>query len=721
MAFSSSTLHLYFKKLRFFAIGACFLLINHVFYADAPLYGAAAAIAKKEAIAENPECPELTKLSFAKEPFRYVYDEGRATFRWENRLRLDSFYSKNARLLNNDNCGLDKVLIPGRFIFDSALHHFYYNELSRWDTVHAKIGIRMKGTFGAPWSTYQTAPTTTKDLDIVADSHYHPLSVNLPVIREIWGEYVVNDLLGIPFEGKHTLTAGLFPFSLGRGIALGDAYAVAPDFIGYDPAAMVDQYAPGIKLSGELMSNHFLDYDFYAGIDDNFADSFNAVNLKTQGQFYGRRFNQARGYPIIDYVIAGRLKMTPVAQKNGSLYLEPYILFNDERTQKVEISGDASSKLVTLGFSFEVTAGDFEFGWDCAQNFGHQRVKGLDRNIVSKELRTTNSIDGNGNISVPVYVNSHVVLVDKPSVKVPFNVDSALQAAIYKPIDQSVACSSLKEFNDQILPVTLPNQGGNPLAVRNAKNRFRDPYTNKLTGRMFVGDMTYKWSPCLRFSATVGYSTGGENPNRDLDRLGDSEVDGAYDGFIGLQEIYSGRRVRSAFVMSGYGRIPRVLSVPVNKELNPEIDVPTNEFPTSISRFTNLAFIGASCWYEYEDGIRKWEFNPNILSFWQPVPPRTFDFKTRTRTQFYANRHLGTELNIYIDTMVAPGLKMFLVSGVFISGKYYDDLKGLPLSRAERAYLNFVNRTGQNQPADLAAVLGDDNAFFMNLGIEYKF
>lgn len=663
------------------------------------------------------------KPSFAREAFEITH--GKSTFRWENKLRMDGFFGYNNNLLNKNNYGLDKSIIPGKFLLDSLFHHYYHNDECSWDTVHLKTGIRLMGIFGAPESTLRTAPATIKEIDAVQGSHIHPLAIHIPIVREIWGEFTLNDLLGIGFANRHSFTIGLFPFSLGRGIALGDAYAVTPDFVGYDPFAAINQYCPGLKISGEILDKHLLDYDLYWGLADNLSESFNSVNLKTQGQFYGHRFFQARGFGVLDYILAGRLKWTPISdnEKNCSLYIEPYALYNNEADQKVEVSGDASSSLGTIGLACEVRRGSFEVGFDIAHNIGHQNVKGLDRNSVVRELRVVPSVPVTGDDNVAAFVNSHVVLASDGKTRVSYNVSKPLQAAINAPIASTTPCSELEQLNGQIIPgVTLPNSGSIPpeeLAVKNATNRFRDPYINTFSGAMMVVDFAYKYKPNLRFTGTLGYSSGDENPNQDLDELNESSFDGDYSGFIGLQELYIGKRVRSAFLMSGYGKIPRILSFPVQQNYNPNVTIPMNEFPTTISRFTNLAFVGGSIWWEVEDSSRKWEINPNILTFWQPVPPRIFDTINNVVTAHSAHSHLGTEINIFMDVTVAPGLKLFLTSGVWVPGQYYTDLKGHPLNPTERRYLESLNRTGD--PVDFTPTLGDDNAFFMNLGIEYRY
>src|SRR5205823_3427497 len=71
--------------------------------------------------------------------------------------------------------------------------------------------------------------------------------------------------------------------------------------------------------------------------------------------------------------------------------------------------------------------------------------------------------------------------------------------------------------------------------IFNGIDRFRNSSSRKLDGWMFVADAAY-WPLVkqLQVAATAGIASGVDNP-----------LCGSYDGFIGLQEEYAGKRVRS--------------------------------------------------------------------------------------------------------------------------------------------------------------------------------
>lgn len=629
--------------------------------------------------------------------------------KFSNKLKLEGYYGKNTRLLNNCNGDLDKTLWQ-KYTWDPKFTYTFVNERCGWDTTTFLANIRCKGTFGSPESAYKTAATPIKDDDVVLGYHTHPLTVNIAIVRELWLEMTINDILGANLKHRHTFTMGLFPFQLGRGIALGDAYAVMPDITGFDPASSVDQYAPGFKLSGSIADGGMCDYDMYVALLSNRCDRFDVVNEMILGSMYGHWREQARGFGKINYIFASRLKCQLIDEDDRKLYIEPYALFNDEREQRVEVRGDAHSKLGTLGLMVEGVLGELDFGFESALNVGKQHVYGLDRNALKKDLRQIKS--GTTVLSTAqTVVNSKVTAIaintetgdmaGKTALFTPTN-----QAIVNSQIAASTENSCLAAYNGQIIPNPAT---GAPSNLKNADDRFRNPYDNTYSGSMFVFDATYHLlHPDLRISACVGLATGDIAPNTDLDVINDSAVDGDYKGFMSLQELYNGTRVRSAFLLGGRGSIPRLLSFPIGRV--------GGGYPQVVTRFTNLIFTGGGFAWEHETARHTWKFNPNILSFWQQYPTRIVDACGQTRS---ARSHLGTEINLFVDVMILEGLTFSMLTGVFLPGNYYADVKGHPITKEEAAILERRIRTGAEGVC--LPTLGDDKAFFISAGFEYRF
>lgn len=188
---------------------------------------------------------------------------GDSEFKFTVRLRLpEFFYGKNLRLLNDDN-PTDRVLFF-RHVADFILQYRYGKPKVPYDIVYAKMTVRNKGVWGDPESIASTTSFPVNEFGTSFANHSHGIPLHLLWIRELWIQFSLNDMLRLPFCNNHTLTLGAFPFVLGRGIALGPAFAVDASDLGFISEYAIDQYAFGGKLSGELVKDKLF-YDLYGG------------------------------------------------------------------------------------------------------------------------------------------------------------------------------------------------------------------------------------------------------------------------------------------------------------------------------------------------------------------------------------------------------------------------------------------------------------------------
>jgi len=608
---------------------------------------------------------------------------------YSGKLRPEIFYGKNLTLLNNCNDG-DKAVWQ-RHTIDINFGALYGQEKYGHTAVDMHMTMRNRGIWGVANSIAETTQSDFKLAGAVVGKHSHFIPKYIYWMREIWLRMVLNDAFDLQAQNTHTLTMGAFPFELGRGIALGSAYAIAPGLIGFYTESAVDQYPFGAKISGDLIQKK-LAYDIYAGILRNSSAHFGDTGSRILGQEYGRKQTPARGFGIIDYVVATRFIITFLKDpKTGSLSAEPYATFIDAPEQRVEFLGDAESKLGTLGCAAEYVGKRFECGIDGAVNFGRQHVKGWDRNTIKVENR-----DG-----VLTFVNSHVIDIGTGKKAILNPSDGARKKAIeYAVQDQ--------DFNDRPIGQNL----------KNSKNRFRNPYTNIFEGWMLVADAAlWIMNRQLALSIEGGVSSGDENPNTEL-------IDGNFKGFLGLQSVYSGNRVKSAFVLGGAGKLKRPLSSPVDDRVS-------DSFASSISGFTNLAYVGAGLTWQPKESKRRWVVNPNVISYWQEFATHKFDIN-----QYYidkgagntfnpgqldekANKHLGVELNTFVSCQLLGDLKYFFVGSIFVPGNHYRDIKSKPLSDEFVAALDALDFTSFSDEA--IPGLGDDVAFTFNMGVEFRF
>lgn len=611
-----------------------------------------------------------------KKPF--IAASGDNELQFSTRIRVEGFFGKNIEFLNNNN-ETDQSVIPARHTLDLTLLYGYGREKYGYNIVTIKSVARSKYTWGVESILNSDRMTVKLDANVFGD-HSHTLNRQVLWFRELWIESTINEMFGFSLANTHTFTAGLFPFELGRGIALGAAYATDPDVLGFYSPNAVDQYAPGFKLSGSFDNHNRVRYDLYAEIMTNRSDTFKNVNLEIRGQQYGRLCKPWRGFGKINWLAAGRLQIDAYKTATHCVRLEPYGLFLDQREQQVEFVGDADSKLGTIGFAVEALLGDLEWGIDCAANVGRQQVLGWDRNTISMKA------DGpNGYV---MEYNTEVVQQAGGSAA-PYTKDNQ------KYINQSIRSQAQ---NGQAI-------GG---GLQNSATRFRDPYTNKFSGYMAVADIMWACAKNFKLALTAGMASGDEAPNKDLDNINDSSVDGNYRGFISLQEQYAGKRVNSAFLLSGSGRIPRVLSFPNPDNLD-------NTYPDRIAQFNNLLFVGTGMFAK----VSSWNLNSNCICYWQEHATRVFDQVSGQSIARYASPWLGIEFNLFADICLDNSMKLFGVTSVFIPGTHYNDIQGRPLNKDQQKLLSATNDTGAS--VKQVPTLGSDPGFTLNIGMEYRF
>lgn len=613
-------------------------------------------------------------------------------FTLSGKYKPEGFYAKNATLLNNCN-EFDQVFFV-RHTMDINGDARCGKDVSGYDTAQLKFTLRNKGVWGNPASIIPTTDASVREIDATFGAHRHSIARHLVWFRELWLKTSLNAVFRHETETKHFFTLGFFPFSLGHGIALGDAFATNPGFLGFYSEDVVDQYAPGFLFSGELVKNK-LAYGLYGAILENRSDSVTGNLEKIYAQECGRRLCPARGFGHVNWLIAAHLEAVAFDDKQiGKMELEPYILCNFVPEQKIEFPGDAKSKLATIGLDVEYQRGNFAISVEAAKNFGKQQVHCWDRNqIISKLDPTTAAV---------LHVDSHVT---DTKTKTKFNAldIEENQEAINKSADSLNNCTNAEQLNGQIIPGT---------DLKNKDDRFSNAFENKFTGWMVFADAGYWWfDKQLQLAFMVGAASGDENPNEDFKNPKLAPKDGTYDGFIGLQEIFSGERVESAFAFS---RLPRPLSLPDDA-------IERGFFAKKTSGFTNLVFFGSGL-HVKPDWQSKFYWRPNVIFVWQEEATRAFDLATKKVSKnCFARNFLGTEVNSFIDVYPLDCLKAYFIAAIFIPGGHFEDIKGTPLNADQLEIIKAIDDTVTTGRLSRKGLLGDDIAWTLNIGLEYKF
>lgn len=551
-----------------------------------------------------------------------------------------------------------------------------------------KVTLRNKAVWGSS-KGLGTSFVYVPDIDASSSfGHRHDVPARMMWIREGWIKLDLTKLLAMDLP-KQEFKIGSFSFYLGRGISLGDAYAVSPASLGFFQDFSVDQFAYGALLSGNLGSSSFLSYDAYVALLENKSTSISETLAQTQAAEFGRQNNPIRGFGVINWVFAARLKFDPLKDDNFTWHFEPYAMHNSAPEQKVEFLGDSQSSLGTIGMAMEFASNIFEFGFDAATNLGQQQIKGWDRNKIQKVNRQ----------GISTFVYSDIYTVD-PTTTVVTSADKA----IYDPSNKAQVVAVNK------VPRS-PEENGQAIAgttVYNGLTRFRPAFTNKYKGYMFVADAGMWLLPKrVMFSVGGGLSSGDINPNANIDDPQDEHVDGIYEGFIPLQEVYTGDRIRSTYVLGG-GGLNRLLPAPNSG----------NRYSSVVDAFTNIIFVGASTRIITSFWGKPVVIQPNVLSYTSDVGTNKFDRDLGKTIDEPAGRHLGVEFNMFSTIDFTDALKSTFVWIVFVPGQQYKDTKGRPFSADQRKILD--NFAGKRLPDDVP-LLSSDTVFGASWLLAYSF
>jgi hypothetical protein len=211
----------------------------------------------------------------------------------------------------------------------------------------------------------------------------------------------------------------------------------------------------------------------------------------------------------------------------------------------------------------------------------------------------------------------------------------------------------------------------------------------------------------MKLAVTAGMATGDADPNFE-------EKDGTYHGFIPLQSVYSGKRVKSAFIMGSAGKLKRPLAEPEEQDPNA-----VDDFAVLTSDFTNLVFIGGGLTYAPHDVCRKWTLNPNLLTYWRQHADQKFDITTKKFLTEKASKFLGIEVNLFYLLEITKDFKFFTVASMFVPGQYYTDIRGKPMNAAQERALDRPDPTGYT--GERVPGIGTDNAYTLNFGVDVRF
>lgn len=625
--------------------------------------------------------PTEEKLPFAMKQGDYTLTFGGAT-------KIEHYFQKNITYLNSN---LPDEAEFFKNAFDFTVDFSYGEKKYGHKAVEGFIDLLHKGVWGKNGLIADAEPGAATQLkldDTFFGNHSHTNGRPYVWIRDGWLRVSLNAIANADADCVHYLKIGWFPFDLGRGIALGAAFGLSNSKLGLYFYGE-EKSAPGINLNGEIIKD-YIEYDLYwSRYQERNKDLRSTIELVRRANLPAMKLPW-RGLGKDTDLLAARLIVKPLIEKDNSLELEPYIMYTTAPDQSIAIQNDCDTTLGSVGCAIEQTYKNFEWGGEVAANFGKTTVFSIDKNAVQI------SADDNGHLTE---YYSMVVKQDATTLKA-----SKVRAPYTAEIRKIVEGNQLSiNTQDSAVPVT-----GQNYSIMSAPTRYRESYITKYGGWMGVLDGAYNFRDVnAQLAVGVGYTSGDRDPNI-------KDEDGTYKGFVGINEMYNGKRVRSIIILD-----ERKIHMPIISKIDDDGKVLET---SSDEKFDDLVFGGMSGTWKPSLWGRKCTINPNGLVFWTDYEENKVkvneDTGVGTLLDEKASRFLGTEINILNNIEIFPDFKIFANFAVFVPGGYFSDMKGLAsVDKGIDAIASSENndlKIGQLRS-------GTNTAFHVNVGFSLKF
>ena len=622
-------------------------------------------------------------------------------------VKIQYFTYNHMSFLNHkipDSCGAFKQTID--LIFDLKYGQKQYGHTA-FETF---LDLRSKSKWGVIGAYRNTSDTEVKFGDISLGEHNHKSSRPIPWFKDAWMQFSFNSAFKLESKQLQFFKIGWFPFDVGRGIALGSAYALIYEGLGVY-SYIADSSAPGINLNGELVKDRLF-YDlYYAKFEDKSNSVFDTYLNTIRKNQIGREASPWRGESKDEDLIAARLKWTALNdEKTGKLEFEPYAYYDEASDQKIEVPNDSKIILGAYGLSAEYKNKGFEIGGDVAFNYGHESLFALDRNQIVMKV-----YDDNENIPA----HDHILDNGRGAMYEAYSYIIYANGGKNAPINQyttKAAKANIGVEPGTVYPAGNPDKGEAQLT--NKYGRVRPGYRVNLDGWMGVIDASYDFHKYrLKIALGFMFASGDMNPHEK-----DQEHDKDYHGFIGLHEIYNGKRVKSA-LLAGERAVRKPFSLEYDMYEDPKYPVESKAgyYAKLATSFTDMISIGTGFTW-HPKGLN---LNPNVLCFWKDKDSAKYYLDTNNVNNSHtssasdkASKFLGTEFNIIFDYKLLKDLTFGGVFAVFFPGGFFKDIKGAPY-RNDYFRTNVLGKVEGANPADYR--ISDDAAIFTDISLTYKF
>lgn len=544
-----------------------------------------------------------------------------------------------------------------RSIVDGGLKYTYSDGCDRpyW-SISCDLYAKMR--WGAGKSVDNGGTTTFDRLTTQYNSFHRHVTLHvIPMLREIRFDLCLDSVFNTNL-GSSTFTAGMFPFQVGHALSLGYAYVIdLRDTTFYLPG-IIDQFQPGAMLTGDLLKDH-IRYQWWIGSASYDFDV--AVKERSLVQRFGFYTGQLLdGISTNGFMTALRFELYPLCGvRNKSFMIEPYFMYAYLTDNFVQYYGDSVVNLSTAGFSVEYNRvsecvrapGLYGASFELACNLGSIDTFGLDRNLI------TTVTDPAGFLAS---VESLLTGKDISFVYVTPQVRSQVATA---------RRSTFENFQ-QLIP------GPTVHPALNDVNRFLPYLSDHFLGTMCIADAAYCVNGAIDVNGLFGFFSGNENlARRGLFTQYIEDSFKAYanyrqrdsKGFVGLQQFFENRRVRSVFLP--------ILCVQGLRD-GFIFDLFSNaNFSRLPYTLTNIQFAGCA-------GVYKTHLNEslelvchtNLIAFAnaaQQVSCLPFSQNSQELSSFLVPRSLGVEWNLFCTVECAHACTIVATIATFIPGAFF--------------------------------------------------
>lgn len=637
----------------------------------------------------------ITDPSRAKEliTFDSPYTQERQEPKVDLMVELDTFFTgAHNQALLHDNQNYDHAT----FVQTIVNLPIYIRIPSRGDW--GRLEFNFTPRLNTIWGSNQLAQTSREFVKIgraiTETKHYHEIDRSILWVRETW--------LKLYSRSEKTMAQiGFFPKQIGLGLILGDHYKSGNPILTNTFDKMIDQYRPGFEIS-TIFGERNYKASFYYSLYKNNATSFDRQVEFTQSQ---ELCNCGEGPPFskadptrtpfqTTHLITAEVDIPIMIEKEmkHDLHVKPFILFQHDKNQTVEFFGDAQSNLITTGATFHVQNDKLDAHLDLAGNFGYQDVKAWDRNVTEEHARMTlthlfakslDNVDPNASNIQEILASGEFIL--SPMFPYPPGKDISLQYAAGEEFQTNNPSLFIPDPLDDKKTININPQ------FKNSYSRFRRCYRNDFRAFMGAADLGYHFCDNMKVGMILGYASGDDRPNDTAEKAylyrlrsdwdqARQDFDHCYQGFMGVQSLYTGKHVRSIQLLRSH-----------------RINEPLSQVPEiTANLFSNMIYGGLGLWYDQQTSRGTLRYNINAVAMglahaikfgFDPVIQdvyETFDFKedaaTLKRFENYDQRlsqYLGVELNAFLEFFTKHNLTFYASVSIFLPGSYYKDIAAL--------------------------------------------